>query len=81
LAGEVDLECAPALAGVVGADGLDPVPLDLADVSFVDVSGMRALRGGAVRPLAIIGASAPVSRLLALLAWDTDPAVEILEPA
>jgi hypothetical protein len=81
LAGEVDFEGAPALAGVVGADALEPVPLDLADVSFVDVSGMRALRGGADRPLAIMGASAPVSRLLALLAWDTDPAVEISEPA
>jgi anti-anti-sigma regulatory factor len=80
LAGELDFECASTLADVLGAHFHGPLPLDLADVSYVDVSGMRALRGGTGQQLVIAGASESVRRLLALLAWDTDPDVEVLEP-
>jgi hypothetical protein len=42
---------------------------------------MRALRGRAGRRLKIVGASETVRRLHALLAWDTDPAIELTSPA
>ena len=79
LAGELDFEGAPAVADVLGAHFRGPLSLDLADLSYVDVSGLRALRGRTGQPLAIAGASEPVRRLLELLAWDTDPDVEVLE--
>lgn len=46
-------------------------------LSYVDVSGMRALRGRSGQPLTLAGASAPVLRLVDLLGWDTDPTVEV----
>ena len=49
-----------------------PAVLDLADLDFVDVTGMRALRGRKGQRLMISGASAPVRRMLQMLAWDTD---------
>jgi ABC-type transporter Mla MlaB component len=79
LAGELDFECAPTVADVLDAHFHGPLSFDLADLSYVDVSGMRALRGRTGQPLAIAGASEPVRRLLELLAWDTDPGVELLE--
>ena len=51
--------------------------VDLADVEFADVAGMRALRGGRLRQLVIDGASDPVRRLVGLLGWDTDPGVMV----
>jgi STAS domain-containing protein len=56
-----------------------PLRLDLANLSYVDVAGMRALRGRRGQRLTISPASDAVRRLLALLAWDTDPDVELLE--
>jgi len=53
--------------------------LDLADLSYVDVAGMRALRGRKGQHLIITPASNAVRRLVALMAWDTDPDVELLE--
>jgi hypothetical protein len=50
-----------------------------ADLAYVDVAGMRALRGRKGQRLTIIPASDAVRRLLALLAWDTDPAIELVE--
>jgi ABC-type transporter Mla MlaB component len=81
LAGELDYESSLSLAEVLGAHFHGPLRLDLQDVSYVDVTGMRALRGRTGQPLTIVGASEPVQRLLALLAWDTDPGIEVLEPA
>jgi hypothetical protein len=55
--------------------------VDLADLRFVDVVGMRALRRQPARRLSIAGASEPVRRLLALMGWDTDPQIEVLATA
>jgi hypothetical protein len=46
-------------------------------LTYVDVAGMRALRGRTGQPVAIDGASEPVMRLAELLAWDTDPDVDL----
>jgi ABC-type transporter Mla MlaB component len=77
LAGELDFDSADDLSVLLDEHFQAPRRLDLADLSFVDVSGMRALRGNADQPLAIAGASEPVRCLVELLGWDTDPAVEV----
>jgi ABC-type transporter Mla MlaB component len=81
LAGELDHACADALAAVLEAHFPGPLRLDLADLDFVDVAGMRALRGRTRQPLTIDGASESVLRLVGLLAWDTDPTVRLVEAA
>src|SRR4051794_4357131 len=78
LTGDLDFECADALAAVLDAHFHGQLYLDLADLGFVDVTGMRALRGHKGQRLTISGASAPVQRMLRMLAWDTDPDVEVL---
>jgi anti-anti-sigma factor len=80
LAGELDFGCATALADVLDAHFHGPLRLDLADLSYVDVAGMRALRGRKGQALTIVGASPGVRRLLELMAWDTDPGIELTEP-
>jgi ABC-type transporter Mla MlaB component len=77
LAGELDFDGAPAVGEVLAAHFHGPLRLDLADLSFVDVAGMRALRGRTGQPLAIADASEAVRRLAELLAWDTDPDVQL----
>jgi ABC-type transporter Mla MlaB component len=78
LCGELDFGCADTLARVLGAHYHGRLRLDLQDLAFVDVAGMRALRGRTSQPLTIVGASESVRRLLELLAWDTDPAIELV---
>lgn len=77
LAGELDFDCAPALGDVLAAHFHGPLRLDLADITFVDVAGMRALRGRTGQQLEIANASEAVRRLAELLAWDTDPDVAL----
>jgi ABC-type transporter Mla MlaB component len=77
LAGELDFGCATALAEVLDGHFHGPLAVDLADLSFVDVAGLRALRGRTGQPLRIAAASDAVHRLLRLMAWDTDPGVEV----
>jgi anti-anti-sigma regulatory factor len=79
LAGELDFGCAQTVSEVLDAHFRGPLRLDLADLSYVDVAGMRALRGRKGQRLIISPASDAVRRLLGLLAWDTDPEVELLE--
>jgi hypothetical protein len=79
LAGELDFGCAQTVSEVLDAQLDGPLRLDLADLSYVDVAGMRALRGRNGQRLTIGPASDAVARLLALLGWDTDPEVELLE--
>ena len=77
LAGELDFDGASAVGEVLAAHFHGPLRLDLTDVSLIDVAGMRALRGRTGQRVAIDGASEPVRRLAELLAWDTDPDVEL----
>jgi anti-anti-sigma regulatory factor len=79
LAGELDFGCAQTVSEVLDAHFQGPLRLDLADLSYVDVAGMRALRARKGQRLIISPASDAVRRLLALLAWDTDPDVELLD--
>jgi ABC-type transporter Mla MlaB component len=81
LSGELDFGTADTLAAVLDAHFHGPLRLDLEDLSYVDVAGMRALRGRTGQSLTIAGASAPVLRLLGLLGWDTDPGVEVVAAA
>jgi ABC-type transporter Mla MlaB component len=77
LVGELDFGCAPALADVLAAHFHGQLRLDLGDLTYIDVTGMRALRGRKGQPLRITAASDQVRRLAELLAWDTDPGVEV----
>jgi anti-anti-sigma regulatory factor len=79
LAGELDFGCAQTVSEVLDAESQGPLRLDLADLTYVDVAGMRALRGRKGQRLTISPASDAVRRLLALLAWDTDPEIELVE--
>jgi anti-anti-sigma regulatory factor len=76
LAGELDFEAAPILTEVLCGRCRGSLALDLADLHFVDVAGMRVLRGRPdERSIAIVAASEAVRRLSDLMAWDTDPGV------
>jgi len=77
LAGDLDFETVDGLIGFLDDNVHGLLRVDLADVEFADVAGMRALRGGHPRQLMIAGASDPVRRLVGLLGWDTDPGVMV----
>jgi ABC-type transporter Mla MlaB component len=77
LAGELDYASADTLAGVLAAHFHGDLRLDLADLEYVDVAGMRALRGRVGQPIQITSASDSVRRLVELMAWDTDPDVAV----
>jgi anti-anti-sigma regulatory factor len=79
LAGELDFGSAQTVWEVLDEHFGGPLRLDLADLSFVDVAGMRALRPRNGQRLTIAPASPAVRELLALLAWDTDPAIELVD--
>jgi ABC-type transporter Mla MlaB component len=81
LCGELDFGCAEALAEMLDAHYHGTLRLDLADLGYVDVAGLRALRGKTGQRLTISSASEQVRRLLGLLGWDTDPGIEIAEAA
>jgi len=75
LAGDLDFENVAGLLDYLDANVHGPLRVDLADVAFADVAGMRALRGSRHQQLTIADASEPVRRLVGLLGWDTDPGV------
>jgi ABC-type transporter Mla MlaB component len=77
LAGELDFETVVGLLEYVTANVHGALRVDLADIVFADVAGMRALRAGPHGRLTIADASEPVLRLVGLLGWDTDPAVRV----
>jgi anti-anti-sigma factor len=77
LARELDFEAAATVAAVIDERRAAPICLDLADLDFVDVAGLRALRGTNGHPVTISSASDAVRRLIALVGWDSDPAVEL----
>jgi len=75
LAGDLDFENVAGLLDYLDANVHGPLRVDLADVAFADVAGMRALRGSRHQQLMIADASEAVRRLVGLLGWDTDPGV------
>jgi anti-anti-sigma regulatory factor len=77
IAGDLDFECSQTLADVLDGHFHGPLRLDLAELTYVDVAGMRALRGRTGQELLIVAASATVRRLVPLLAWDSDPNIEL----
>ena len=77
LAGELDFEVAEDVAEILATEFPGPRRVDVADLDFVDVTGLRALRGRRGEQLVISVASDAVHRLVGLLGWDTDPAVEV----
>jgi anti-anti-sigma regulatory factor len=77
LAGELDIASAGELSAALAAHFHGPLRLDLADLSFADVVGMRALRGRIGQQLTIVAASIQVRRLTEVLGWDLDPDVAI----
>jgi ABC-type transporter Mla MlaB component len=81
LSGELDFASAEALSAVLDAHYHGTLRLDLADLGYVDVAGLRALRGKKGQQVEITTASQPVRNLLALLGWDTDPGIAIAEAA
>jgi anti-anti-sigma factor len=80
LAGELDAEAAATVAAAIDERCDGPICLDLAELEFVDVAGLRALRGTKHRAITIAAPSEAVLRLVGLLGWDSDPDVE-LRPA
>jgi ABC-type transporter Mla MlaB component len=81
LVGDLDCDSADILAGVLASLPGDELQVDLADLTFIDLAGMRALRPRRSQRLDIVDAPEVVRRLLGLLAWDTDPRVSLLEAA
>ncbi len=79
LAGELDLAGADALVDlVVCTDGQRTLVVDLAEVEFVDVAGLQALRSarraaaGYGTRVTVTGARPPARRLLALTGFDVE---------
>jgi ABC-type transporter Mla MlaB component len=81
LSGELDFRCASTVSEVLEKHFDGPLRLDLADLSFVDVAGLRALGAGRCQRVTIARASAAVRQMPELLAWDADPNIEFLEAA
>jgi hypothetical protein len=79
LAGELDFEQTAGLDEVLAPDPSDELRFELADLRYVDVAGLRSLRGDRGQRVTIADASAAVERLAELLAWDTDPSVALVE--
>jgi ABC-type transporter Mla MlaB component len=77
LAGALDFSCAASVTELLRGYYHGDVSVDLADLSYVDVTGLRALRPSAGHKLRIIEASSVVRRLIDLLAWDTDSEVDV----
>jgi anti-anti-sigma factor len=77
LTGELDVETAATVAAVIDERCHGRICLDLSDLEFVDVAGLRALRGTQDRPIAIAAPSDAVRRLIGLLGWDADPDVSL----
>jgi anti-anti-sigma regulatory factor len=79
LSGELDYEAADTLAVLLDAHFHGRrLRLDVSDLAFVDLLGMRALRGDHTRPLTIVGASPALRRLMGLLGWGDEAEIELI---
>ena len=77
LAGELDAEAAATVAAVLDERSDGPIGFDLSGLEFVDVAGLRALRGAGHRTITIAAPSDAVLQLADLLGWDSDPEIEL----
>jgi anti-anti-sigma factor len=83
LIGELDLATVPALnAALDPLAGHGPVTLDLAELTFVDSSGLHAIMQFASslngdRPLTLANPPAHVSRLLEIIQMNSHPGIRI----
>jgi anti-anti-sigma factor len=81
LVGELDLSTVPDLLAVLDAFPAGADLLDLADLSFMDLSGLHALEDHArtleSRPLVLRNVSAQVRRLFELTGADLNPDIEL----
>jgi anti-anti-sigma regulatory factor len=78
LAGELDFSSADALAAVLDAHYHGELRFDLEDLTYVDVAGMRALRGRKRQRITLLRPPAAVGRMIVLLGWDTDPDIVVV---
>jgi len=79
LTGALDCASADRLRAFLDEHYKDEVELDLQDLGFIDVAGIRALLGESPRTIEITRASQPVRRLLDVLGPDTLPTVRVAE--
>ena len=83
LRGELDLASAPKLrAACDGLNGDRQVTLDLAELTFIDSTGLHALvqcasGNGAAGPVILRNVSPPIFRLLHITGLDASPRLEI----
>ena len=87
LAGELDLFTSTKLAlALADVDAMDPIHVDLTELTFIDSAGIGAIltfagsRGASGR-VVLINPSEPVRRALEIAGLDQHPAVEILVQA
>jgi AcrR family transcriptional regulator len=80
LAGELDAEAATTVAALLDEHSGGPIRFDLSALEFVDVAGLRALRGANHRTITITAPSDAVLQLVELLGWDSEPGVELQPP-
>jgi anti-anti-sigma regulatory factor len=78
LTGELDYMSAETVGRLLDAHCRGRLRVDASDLGFVDLLGMRALRGKPARPLTIIGASPSMRRLVALLGWAKPGEIELV---
>ncbi|MEA2439689.1 MAG: hypothetical protein QOH76_1113 [Thermoleophilaceae bacterium] len=75
LSGALDFSAADVVSLVLDSHFAGDLRLDLLDLDFIDVAGLRALRGQNDRGLSIDPISEPVRRMLDLLGSDEAPEV------
>jgi anti-anti-sigma factor len=84
LAGELDLFTSSKLAlALADVDGMDPIHIDLSELTFIDSAGIGAILTfagscGDSGRVVLINPSEPVRRALEIAGLDQHPAVEIL---
>lgn len=89
IAGEIDESTYPALLGALRELPAAPpnVHLDLADVSYCDLAGLRAIvrlaspgGGGTGRPVVLHKVPEQLRAVLEIVGWDTIPGLSVAEP-
>jgi anti-anti-sigma regulatory factor len=78
LTGELDYMSAETVGRLLDAHCRGRLRVDASGLGFVDLLGMRALRGKPARPLTIVGASPSMRRLVALLGWAKPGEIELV---